>query len=441
HTDADMQALADELGSYFQNTIGAILGAGSIDTKEIIQGFLTIIEAYIMIDDLSLLNDILEDFVAGLAKIDFEYKIDMNMIIARTLTYLSATAMRFYDSSNPHGFDLYVTKDGKNFQPVTVDGFGDPHNYGGRIIIPSRHGLFVGTANPFTGAQMWRIDHQAFGIFPNGPANITLENNKSAYMTVLLRDGEAGSQLVLDYESELVEVNLVKREVTKNMLASNWENQIKADPVTYLKYYAVTEHSHNYSTQMYDVIITAKALGEQELVLGFTLNGERVSKTIALNIIESNSIEVFGKVYYQPSSRPASITLCDSKGHSVYTTKTTNDGFFTLFAPITSAGEKYTLTIAKPGYLSYTIENIPLADGMDIGIIDLSPLAGDIDGDGFVNAEDLTYLLSDFNKAQAKPEYCTDIDGNGIVNAVDLTYLLAGFNKQSVVVLWPETTN
>jgi hypothetical protein len=27
-----------------------------------------------------------------------------------------------------------------------------------------------------------------------------------------------------------------------------------------------------------------------------------------------------------------------------------------------------------------------------------------------------------------------DIDGNGIVNATDLTYLLAGFNKRDVVV-------
>ena len=45
----------------------------------------------------------------------------------------------------------------------------------------------------------------------------------------------------------------------------------------------------------------------------------------------------------------------------------------------------------------------------------------------------LTYLLSEFNH---EPVVHTnaDIDGNGIVNAADLTFLLAGFNKRAVEV-------
>ena len=65
--------------------------------------------------------------------------------------------------------------------------------------------------------------------------------------------------------------------------------------------------------------------------------------------------------------------------------------------------------------------------------IDIRQIAGDVNGDGIVNAVDLTYLLSEFNRKPAVHDDA-DIDGNGIVNAADLTYLLAGFNKRAVVV-------
>jgi hypothetical protein len=60
-------------------------------------------------------------------------------------------------------------------------------------------------------------------------------------------------------------------------------------------------------------------------------------------------------------------------------------------------------------------------------------MAGDVNGDGVVNAIDLTQFLSEFNRAPVK-FLDADIDGNGIVNAIDLTYLLAGFNKMDVVI-------
>ena len=63
---------------------------------------------------------------------------------------------------------------------------------------------------------------------------------------------------------------------------------------------------------------------------------------------------------------------------------------------------------------------------------DITPLAGDVNGDGIINAVDLAQLLSEFNRQPAVFKEA-DIDGNGIVNATDLTYLLAGFNKRSIV--------
>lgn len=55
------------------------------------------------------------------------------------------------------GFDLIKTADGENFELVTDDGFGDKYNYGGRSMVATETGLYIGTANPFYGAQLWRI--------------------------------------------------------------------------------------------------------------------------------------------------------------------------------------------------------------------------------------------------------------------------------------------
>ncbi|HNS32828.1 MAG TPA: hypothetical protein PKN36_07640 [bacterium] len=66
-------------------------------------------------------------------------------------------------NDNPPGFDMYVTSDGLNWSPVTRDGFGDEYNYGGRTIKSTGAGLFVGTANPFWGCQVWRLDDVSGG--------------------------------------------------------------------------------------------------------------------------------------------------------------------------------------------------------------------------------------------------------------------------------------
>lgn len=57
----------------------------------------------------------------------------------------------------PIGFDLYVSDDGVNFKAAALRGFGNPNNYGGRILFVDRNDqLYVGTANPFQGCEVWR---------------------------------------------------------------------------------------------------------------------------------------------------------------------------------------------------------------------------------------------------------------------------------------------
>lgn len=58
----------------------------------------------------------------------------------------------------PAGFDLYRTVDGENWREVCCDGFGDKYNYGTRSFVtdPATDTLYMGTANPFYGCQIWK---------------------------------------------------------------------------------------------------------------------------------------------------------------------------------------------------------------------------------------------------------------------------------------------
>lgn len=51
------------------------------------------------------------------------------------------------------GADLWKTEDGVVWKPVTLNGFGDPNNYGVRNMVEANR-LYVGLANPFEGLQI-----------------------------------------------------------------------------------------------------------------------------------------------------------------------------------------------------------------------------------------------------------------------------------------------
>lgn len=61
----------------------------------------------------------------------------------------------------PKGFDIYSSKDGINFRPVILDGLDNMQNYGGRTLYVScEDKLYLGTANPFCGLEVWKIDYK-----------------------------------------------------------------------------------------------------------------------------------------------------------------------------------------------------------------------------------------------------------------------------------------
>jgi hypothetical protein len=57
----------------------------------------------------------------------------------------------------PMGFDMYLSEDGVHFKYVVVKGLRNPNNYGGRILyVDTFNDLYIGTANPFEGCEVWK---------------------------------------------------------------------------------------------------------------------------------------------------------------------------------------------------------------------------------------------------------------------------------------------
>lgn len=64
-----------------------------------------------------------------------------------------------YDFSRlSSGFDLYRSKDGIHWEILTLNGLGNGHNLGIRNLFVSENGhLYIGTANPYDGCEVWVI--------------------------------------------------------------------------------------------------------------------------------------------------------------------------------------------------------------------------------------------------------------------------------------------
>jgi hypothetical protein len=58
---------------------------------------------------------------------------------------------------SPMGGDLYRTTDGVHWEPVFLDGVGNPDNHGVRTLESTPMGLFIGTENPFTRLEIWLL--------------------------------------------------------------------------------------------------------------------------------------------------------------------------------------------------------------------------------------------------------------------------------------------
>lgn len=89
-------------------------------------------------------------------------------------TFLKCSA---YLAVAERGFDLYTLDSDLNVETVTTNGFGDPYNHGCRVFGITDQGLFLGTANPFYGTQIWNVKedilyYDGYDVNRDGSVNI-----------------------------------------------------------------------------------------------------------------------------------------------------------------------------------------------------------------------------------------------------------------------------
>ena len=105
-----------------------------------------------------------------------------------TIDMIGASAFFYLDRSNPAGFDIFCSEDGVTWEPVTLNGLGDENNYGGRVLLPTeKYGLFVLTANPFTGCQAWLMNGDITDVAEISgdiPENISVKAGDSVSFSV-----------------------------------------------------------------------------------------------------------------------------------------------------------------------------------------------------------------------------------------------------------------
>ena len=175
---------------------------------------------------------------------------------------------------------------------------------------------------------------------------------------------------------------------------------------------------------------------ENELTLSptaYTPSGADIPK-IRGKVISYNGNNAFTVTLYQAGTenQVQSITVSGNKQSG----QVTQD--FTFKEVDTGT---YDLVVTKDGHLTYTIKNVVVGDTpLDLtkhtnaAIRTITLLAGDVNGDGSINATDLNIVwnAANFNKAVADvSNKLTDVNGDRAVNATDLNNVwnAANFNK------------
>ena len=123
------------------------------------------IKSYLGIDESV---EISEEDVIKLATIYVKYKINDLLEtaiekIAGSYDKIDWEGLEMYNyisdmvKNDKWGFDLIRTKNGIEFELISDDGFEDKYNYGAPSFLATDEGLYIGTCNPFYGAQLYLL--------------------------------------------------------------------------------------------------------------------------------------------------------------------------------------------------------------------------------------------------------------------------------------------
>ena len=164
--------ISDVVSSSFTNAAGEQIAVDPADIMSNMGLMMLVSQQMNTVTDF--LNDALsiENFVAAMDYLKDRYgsvQITDELTVGDVLDaidlpglILVARIERYFDK-NTEGFDLYkLDKDTDRWSIVLNDGFQDKFNYGGRTMAICGDKLYVGTANPFYGAQVWRVENTAW---------------------------------------------------------------------------------------------------------------------------------------------------------------------------------------------------------------------------------------------------------------------------------------
>jgi len=186
---------------------------------------------------------------------------------------LLSHVVAYNERTDPGGFDIFVSEDGVNFSPVTVNGLGNSENYGGRVLLPTQYGLFVCTANPFGGGQVWRLDDMRRELQPNIPAVVRLGVGGTFRASLRGLAMPRGAAATMEGTGEYAQIKLEKRSAG---ILIDTQNKVKLVGRQYIE----TRVHKLVPTQMYDVVFTGEKAGAQDVTLRFIWDDIEVARTI-----------------------------------------------------------------------------------------------------------------------------------------------------------------
>lgn len=137
--------------------------------------------------------------------------------------------------------------------------------------------------------------------------------------------------------------------------------------------------------------------------------------------VEVHKVKVSGEASYVGASGIL-VSVVDEDGIPARSVEIGVDGSFSVKL---ATGWTYTLSITKKGHTPYQTTLTAGEEDIELGEVPL--LAGDVNGDGKIDGQDLSALLGEYGRETG--ELSADFNESGAVNVEDLSLLLRNYGK------------
>lgn len=247
------------------------------------------------------------------------------------------------------GFDMVRTSDGENFEIVTDDGFGDKYNYGGRSMVATPYGLYLGTANPFYGAQLYRINDAEPEEELVNLSTVT-ENVKEGERIVVTGAAEGGSgDYTYSYYYKRSTGKVWKAIGAEDTTATSASFKVTAAGDIDVKVVVKDSDGHE-AEQLMSVVVAP----DSDLANNSTINGEELSlgqRVVVTTAASGGSGEYTWKISYKRTSSNYYKEITMAEGSNTASFKPTSAGEFEVVAEVTdsdniSIANTFTVTIS-----------------------------------------------------------------------------------------------